>query len=102
MSCQGYLRGFDQTVNLILDECHERVFSQSAPVEQVALGLYIIRGDNVSDARKQPFITRRTQRSALSSSIHMRSTHFSPLLHSLLLFPLLRRCIVHRRRATSP
>jgi len=47
---QGYLRGFDQTVNLILDECHERVYSQNAGVEQVALGLYIIRGDNVSVA----------------------------------------------------
>lgn len=45
---QGYLRGFDQTVNLIVDECHERVYSQSAGVEQVPLGLYIIRGDNVS------------------------------------------------------
>ena len=44
----GYLRGFDQTVNLILDECHERVYSQTAGVEQVALGLYIIRGDNVA------------------------------------------------------
>jgi hypothetical protein len=46
---QGFLRGFDQTVNLILDECHERVFSPNAGVEQVVLGLYIIRGDNVSD-----------------------------------------------------
>lgn len=43
----GNLRGFDQTTNLILDECHERVFSPSAGVEQVVLGLYIIRGDNM-------------------------------------------------------
>jgi U6 snRNA-associated Sm-like protein LSm8 len=43
----GNLRGFDQTTNLILDECHERVFSPDAGVEQVVLGLYIIRGDNM-------------------------------------------------------
>ena len=44
----GTLKGFDQTVNLILDESHERVFSSSHGVEQVMLGLYIIRGDNVA------------------------------------------------------
>ena len=44
---QGNLRGFDQTINLILDESHERVFSLTAGVEQVVLGLYIIRGDNM-------------------------------------------------------
>ena len=44
---QGTLKGFDQTVNLILDESHERVFSSGSGVEQVMLGLYIIRGDNM-------------------------------------------------------
>lgn len=44
----GNLRGYDQTVNLILDECHERVFSPTAGVEQVVLGLYVIRGDNIA------------------------------------------------------
>ena len=44
----GNLKGFDQTVNLILDESHERVFSSTLGVEQVMLGLYIIRGDNVA------------------------------------------------------
>uniref|UniRef100_A0A8P4GRL5 U6 snRNA-associated Sm-like protein LSm8 n=1 Tax=Dicentrarchus labrax TaxID=13489 RepID=A0A8P4GRL5_DICLA len=45
---QGTLKGFDQTINLILDESHERVFSSSQGVEQVVLGLYIVRGDNVA------------------------------------------------------
>ncbi len=40
------LKGFDQTLNLILDECHERVYSGSG-IEQMVLGLYIIRGDNM-------------------------------------------------------
>lgn len=44
---QGTLKGFDQTVNIILDESHERVFSSGSGVEQVLLGLYIIRGDNM-------------------------------------------------------
>ncbi|XP_043565535.1 LSM8 homolog, U6 small nuclear RNA associated isoform X2 [Chiloscyllium plagiosum] len=43
----GTLKGFDQTINLILDESHERVFSSQQGVEQVVLGLYIVRGDNV-------------------------------------------------------
>jgi len=44
----GTLKGFDQTINLILDESHERVYSSGQGVEQVILGLYIVRGDNVA------------------------------------------------------
>ncbi len=44
---QGTLKGFDQTLNLILDDSHERVYSTTQGVEQVVLGLHIIRGDNV-------------------------------------------------------
>lgn len=43
----GTLKGFDQTINLILDDSHERVYSTTG-VEQVTLGLYIVRGDNVA------------------------------------------------------
>ncbi|EFX82935.1 U6 snRNA-associated Sm-like protein LSm8 [Daphnia pulex] len=43
----GILKGFDQTINLIIDDSHERVFSSTQGVEQVQLGLHIIRGDNV-------------------------------------------------------
>ncbi|XP_072025563.1 U6 snRNA-associated Sm-like protein LSm8 [Amphiura filiformis] len=44
----GTLKGFDQTINLILDESHERVYNSVSGVEQVVLGLYIIRGDNIA------------------------------------------------------
>lgn len=44
----GLLKGFDQTVNLILDMAHERIYSPDAPVEQVPRGLCIIRGDNIA------------------------------------------------------
>ena len=44
----GTLRGFDQATNIILDESHERVYSTREGVQQLVLGLYIIRGDNIS------------------------------------------------------
>ena len=44
----GILKGFDQQINAILDKCHERVFSTSSGVEEVPLGLYIVRGDNIA------------------------------------------------------
>ncbi|TXG74303.1 hypothetical protein EZV62_002882 [Acer yangbiense] len=34
--------------NIILDESHERVYSTKEGVQQLVLGLYIIRGDNIS------------------------------------------------------
>lgn len=40
--------GYDQLINLILDDTHERIFSTTAGMEQISLGLKIIRGDNVS------------------------------------------------------
>ena len=35
----GTLKGYDQTINIILDESHERVYSQNAGVEQVSMTL---------------------------------------------------------------
>ncbi|KAK6230319.1 hypothetical protein QUC31_001837, partial [Theobroma cacao] len=43
----GILKGFDQATNIILDESHERVYSTKEGVQQLVLGLYIIRGDNM-------------------------------------------------------
>ena len=44
----GTLKGFDQTINIILDDTHERVYSSATGVEQVVLGLHIVRGDNIA------------------------------------------------------
>jgi U6 snRNA-associated Sm-like protein LSm8 len=65
----GVLRGFDQAINVVLEDCHERVYSTNAGVEkvrlslslcavararseaarsQVELGPFIVRGDNVA------------------------------------------------------
>ncbi|KAI3419658.1 U4/U6-U5 snRNP complex subunit lsm8 [Globodera pallida] len=44
----GLMKGFDQTVNVVLEDSHERVYSLDSGVAQIPLGLYIVRGDNVA------------------------------------------------------
>lgn len=44
----GQLMGHDQVQNLILNEATELLYSEEESVEQVPLGLYVIRGDNVA------------------------------------------------------
>ncbi|ORY92861.1 hypothetical protein BCR35DRAFT_274014 [Leucosporidium creatinivorum] len=44
----GELKGFDQTTNVILSHSSERVYSIDEGVEQVELGLYVVRGDNIT------------------------------------------------------
>ncbi|KAI2806342.1 U4/U6-U5 snRNP complex subunit lsm8 [Blomia tropicalis] len=48
----GVLKGFDQTINIVIDDCIERVYNRVTGVEQVPLGLYIMRGDNVRFGRR--------------------------------------------------
>lgn len=43
----GTLRGYDQQTNIVLEDSHERVFSTDVAVQQVRLGLYVVRGDNM-------------------------------------------------------
>ena len=44
----GDLRGFDQYLNLVLSDCRERIFSLETGAVEAVLGLYVIRGDNLS------------------------------------------------------
>jgi U6 snRNA-associated Sm-like protein LSm8 len=44
----GILKGYDTSINLILSESHERVYSHDSAVQQILLGIYIVRGDNVA------------------------------------------------------
>jgi len=44
----GYLRGYDQVTNIVLEDSFERIYLPDAPVEFVPRGLYVIRGDNVA------------------------------------------------------
>lgn len=43
----GTLLGNDQVQNLILNDAVERIYSADDDVEEVDLGLYVIRGDNL-------------------------------------------------------
>ncbi|OEH78751.1 U6 snRNA-associated Sm-like protein LSm8 [Cyclospora cayetanensis] len=44
----GTLIAFDQSTNLVLNKCTEKVVHEDAPVEIVPLGLYLLRGDNIA------------------------------------------------------
>mmetsp|Transcript_4127 Transcript_4127/g.6300 ORF Transcript_4127/g.6300 Transcript_4127/m.6300 type:complete len:98 (+) Transcript_4127:65-358(+) len=44
----GGLKGYDNMINVVLEGSHERVYSVNSSVEVVSLGLYLIRGDNIS------------------------------------------------------
>lgn len=44
----GTLKGMDNKANLILNDSHERVFSEDQGVEKHHLGLCVIRGENVT------------------------------------------------------
>ena len=39
--------GHDNLQNCILNNAHERVYNEDAPVEELPLGLYLVRGDNL-------------------------------------------------------
>lgn len=41
----GQLRGVDGVGSVIMSGCVERIYSTDGPVEEVPLGLYIVRGD---------------------------------------------------------
>ena len=43
----GKLEGFDQRLNLILNDCKERTFSMESGVVEDELGMQMVRGDNV-------------------------------------------------------
>lgn len=43
----GMLAGCDSGGTVILSSCVERIFSEEAPVEEVPLGVYIVRGDSM-------------------------------------------------------
>jgi len=46
-SLQGVLAGFDQKSNIVLSNCTERVYSVEDGVEEVPLGLYLVKGETM-------------------------------------------------------
>ncbi|KAK1935926.1 putative U6 snRNA-associated Sm-like protein LSm8 [Babesia divergens] len=44
----GALKGFDQLTNVVLYNCSERVFRKGSAFEELPLGIYMLRGDNIA------------------------------------------------------
>ncbi|KAK0416338.1 hypothetical protein QR680_012425 [Steinernema hermaphroditum] len=44
----GRMKGFDQLVNVVLENAIERIYNEDTGIQQFPLGLYIIRGDNIA------------------------------------------------------
>ena len=44
---QGTLAGYDQKSNVVLSDSKERVYSTDEPVEEIPLGLYLVKGDQM-------------------------------------------------------
>ena len=44
----GRLEGFDQACNLVIFDCHERVFDAKQGAQTLRHGLFMLRGDNLA------------------------------------------------------
>ncbi|KAN0078254.1 Like-Sm (LSM) domain containing protein [Tylopilus felleus] len=44
----GVLAGFDQKSNVVLSESKERVYTMDEGVEEIPLGLYLVKGDMIA------------------------------------------------------
>ena len=75
-SHQGLLKGFDQTTNVILHEAHERVFSVEDGVKLEALGLTVLRGDNIAIIGELD-----QERDALVDLSAVRAEPLAPVVH---------------------
>lgn len=53
------MAGFDQKSNVVLSDSKERVYSTEEGVEEIPLGLYLVKGDqmyvNLDDSVKKTF-----------------------------------------------
>ncbi|CAL1699409.1 unnamed protein product [Somion occarium] len=43
----GVMAGFDQKSNVVLSDSKERVYSTDEGVEEIPLGLYLVKGDQI-------------------------------------------------------
>ncbi|KNZ81707.1 N-alpha-acetyltransferase 38, NatC auxiliary subunit [Termitomyces sp. J132] len=51
----GTLAGYDQKSNVVLADSKERVYSTDQGVEEIPLGLYLVKGDMVYVPHPSPF-----------------------------------------------
>eukprot|EP00004_Rigifila_ramosa_P005013 TRINITY_DN15465_c0_g1_i1.p1 TRINITY_DN15465_c0_g1~~TRINITY_DN15465_c0_g1_i1.p1 ORF type:complete len:110 (+),score=33.20 TRINITY_DN15465_c0_g1_i1:2-331(+) len=72
----GTLKGFDQFVNVILEDSHERSYSLASGVKMEPLGLYIVRGDNIAVIGELDDVLEQTFDFSL-----MRAKPLKPVVH---------------------
>ncbi|KAF9205299.1 N(alpha)-acetyltransferase 38, NatC auxiliary [Podila verticillata] len=44
----GTFLGYDQAMNVILSNTHERIFSSTEPMKSIPIGVYVIRGETIA------------------------------------------------------
>ena len=69
------MAGYDQKSNVVLSDSRERVYSMEEGVEEIPLGLYLVKGDQMYVAFR--FSTRGS--SELDLSLPIRSSPAVPL-----------------------
>jgi LSM domain-containing protein len=57
---QGVLAGYDQKSNVVLSDSKERVYSLDEGVEEVPLGLYLVKGDMMCVATRSFHFSARS------------------------------------------
>jgi len=67
----GTLVGFDQKSNVVLSDSKERIFSADEGVEEVPLGLYLVKGDMI--------ILIGELDEAMDASVDLSTIHADPL-----------------------
>ena len=72
----GRLRGYDRAINIILEDSHERAFSSEEGVEQIVLGLYVVRGDNMAIVGELD-----AEKDASLNLDELRAEPLGPILH---------------------
>ncbi|ETW04283.1 hypothetical protein H310_04604 [Aphanomyces invadans] len=72
----GVLKGYDQCINVILDNSFERVYSMTDDVQIENLGLFIVRGDNIAIIGEVPDNVKEQ-----SQSDTLRAPPMKPVTH---------------------
>ncbi|KZT03746.1 LSM-domain-containing protein [Laetiporus sulphureus 93-53] len=67
----GVMAGYDQKANVVLSDSKERVYSMEEGVEEIPLGLYLVKGDQI--------VLIGELDEALDQSIDLSTIHAEPL-----------------------
>ncbi|KAG9313529.1 hypothetical protein JVU11DRAFT_5856 [Chiua virens] len=78
----GVLAGFDQKSNVVLSESKERVYSMDEGVEEIPLGLYLVKGDMIdalSDTIPSPAPSSGELDDAIDQAVDLSAIRAEPI-----------------------